>query len=315
MNAIVFHAPHEIGWQSIALPPMTPTSVRVATKLTSISAGTERMTLEGRLPGMPQLRYPLIPGYENVGEVVEVGADVDPAQFKVGDRVFLPGTVRYEGFFSVFGGQVSESISEVQRPIKVPDGISDETALLLALGATAHHGVRDLVPAGNQPSVLVLGQGIVGQLAARMLTEAGAEVTVADTIPFRVGLGEADHFIVVNQESDIPSDSFDVVVEATGNVACFDTAVRALKKHGHLRSLGFYEDIRFAFGPAFIKEIRLDIAGEWDAQDIAATCRFLAAQDDALRQLLTHQLPASDPVRAYGVALRDPECLKIALTW
>lgn len=98
MDAIVFYAPHEIGFQSIPLPPMTPTSVRVATKLTSISAGTERMTLEGRLPGMPQLRYPLIPGYENVGEVIEVGDEVDPAQFQVGDRVFLPGTVRYEGF-------------------------------------------------------------------------------------------------------------------------------------------------------------------------------------------------------------------------
>ncbi|WP_058867226.1 alcohol dehydrogenase catalytic domain-containing protein [Chloracidobacterium thermophilum] len=315
MDAIVFHAPHEIGLQSIPLPPLTPTSVRVATKLTSISAGTERMTLEGRLPGMPQLRYPLIPGYENVGEVIEVGADVDPAQFQVGDRVFLPGTVRYEGFFSVFGGQVSESVNDVKRPIKLPAGISNETALLLALGATAHHGIRDLVAPGTRPSILVLGQGIVGQLAARMLTGSGAEVTIADTIPFRVGLGEADHFIVVNQETDIPSDSFDVVVEATGNVGCFDTAVRALKKHGHLRSLGFYEDIHFAFGPAFIKEIRLDIAGEWDAADLAATLRFLADHDAVLQQLITHQLPARDPNRAYTVALRDPECLKIALTW
>ncbi|MCS7079668.1 MAG: alcohol dehydrogenase catalytic domain-containing protein [Chloracidobacterium sp.] len=315
MEAIVIYAPHEIGVQTIPLPPMTPTSVRVVTKLTSISAGTERLTLEGRLPGMPQLRYPLIPGYENVGEVVEVGAEVDPAQFQVGDRVFLPGTVRYEGYFSVFGGQVSESVNDVTRPIKIPAGVSDETALLLALGATARHGVRDLVRDGHQPSVLVLGQGIVGQLAARMLVEAGAEVTIADIIPFRVGLGEANHFIVVNQDSDIPSDAYDVVVEATGNVACFDTAVRALKKHGRLRSLGFYEDIRFAFGPAFIKEITLDIAGEWDADDVAFTCRFLADHDATLRQLITHQLPARDPQRAYAVALRDPECLKIALTW
>ncbi len=315
MEAIVIRAPHEIGLQAIALPPMTPTSARVVTKLTSISAGTERMTLEGRLPGLPQLRYPLIPGYENVGEVVEVGADVNPAQLQVGDRVFLPGTVRYEGFFSVFGGQVSESVNDAARPIKIPAGISDETALLLALGATARHGVRDLVADGQRPSVLTLGQGIVGQLAARMLAEAGAEVTIADTIPFRVGLGEADHFIVVNQESDIPSDAYDLVVEATGNVACFDTAARALKKRGHIRSLGFYEEIRFAFGPAFIKEIKLDIAGEWDADDIAFTLRFLAEHDATLRQLITHQLPARDPRRAYDVALRDAECLKIALTW
>ncbi len=315
MEAIVIYAPHEIGLQTIPLPPMTPTSVRVATRLTSISAGTERMTLEGRLPGMPQLRYPLIPGYETVGVVVEVGEDVSPEQFQVGDRVFLPGTIRYEGFFSVFGGQVSESVNDVTRPIKISSNMTDETALLLALGATAWHGVRDLVAAGSRPSVLVLGQGIVGQLAARMLTHLGAEVTIADTIAFRVGLGEADHFIVVNQESDIPSDTYDVVVEATGNIACFDTAVRALKKRGHLRSLGFYEEIRLAFGPAFIKEIRLDIAGEWDADDMTFTLRFLADHDAQLRQLITHQLPAREPQRAYTVALRDPECLKIALTW
>jgi bacteriochlorophyllide a dehydrogenase len=330
MNAIVIHAPHELSFQSVALPPMTPTSVRVKTRLTSISAGTERMTLAGRLPGMPQLQYPLIPGYENVGVVTAVGDDVDPSRLAVGDRVFLPGTVGHPDIFSVFGGQVSESVNHADRPVKLPAALGDETALLLALGATAHHGVRRCIEfvadraelaAADRPlagrRALVLGQGVVGQLAARILAEYGATVAVADIHPFRVGLSEADEFITIaDAPADaLPKDAFDVVFEASGAPAAFDAAVHALKRRGLLLVLGFYESLVVSFGPAFIKEIHIAVSGEWDAQDMTAALNWLSRNDAALHQLVTHQLPANNPARAYDVALNDPECLKIALTW
>lgn len=324
MDAIVIHAPNELSIESIPLPELKPTSIRVRTKFTSISAGTERMTLEGRLPGMPQLRFPLIPGYENVGVISEVGEAV--TELKVGDRVFLPGTIGYDGYFPVFGGQVSESVNDWHRAVKIPDGLSDEVALLIALGATAHHGVATVVNGrgaalGENPlsnlNVLVLGQGIVGQLAARMLTHYGARVTVADIQPFRVGLSEADHFITIGNDplQSIPGNEFDVVFEASGDEKAFDSAVHGLKKHGLLLVLGFYEKLTVTFGPAFIKEVELKIAGEWNAEDVAFTTRFLKDHDSDIGQLITHQLSARNPQRVYDVALNDPECLKIALTW
>lgn len=324
MDAIVIHAPNELSIESLPLPDLTPTSVRVKTKLTSISAGTERMTIEGRLPGMPQLQFPLIPGYENVGVVTEIGADV--TELKVGDRVFLPGTVGYDGYFSVFGGQVSESVSEQHRPVKIPDGLSNEVALLIALGATAHHGVATVVNGhraglGDKPlaglKILVLGQGIVGQLAVRMLSHYGAHTTAADIQPFRVGLSEADEFISIgpNPKESIPASTYDVVFEASGGDDAFDFAVHGLKKGGLLLVLGFYEKLSITFGPAFIKEIELKIAGEWKPEDVAFTTEFLKNNDADLGQLVTHQLSALNPKRAYDVALNDGDCLKIALTW
>lgn len=324
MDAIIIHAPNELSVESLPLPELKPTSIRVRTKFTSISAGTERMTIEGRLPGMPQLQFPLIPGYENVGVITEVGDEV--TELKVGDRVFLPGTVGYDGYFPVFGGQVSESVSDWHRAVKIPDGLSDEVALLIALGATAHHGVATVIKGrgaalGEKPlsdlNVLVLGQGIVGQLAVRMLTHYGARTTVADVQPFRVGLSEADHFITITGDpvQSIPANEFDVVFEASGSEEAFDAAVHGLKKHGLLLVLGFYEKLSVTFGPAFIKEINLKIAGEWNAEDVAFTTGFLKDNDSDLGQLITHQLSASNPKRVYDVALNDPECLKIALTW
>jgi 3-hydroxyethyl bacteriochlorophyllide a dehydrogenase len=48
---------------------------------------------------------------------------------------------------------------------------------------------------------------------------------------------------------------------------------------------------------------------------MTAALNWLSRNDAALHQLVTHQLPANNPARAYDVALNDPECLKIALTW
>ena len=53
-----------------------------------ISTGTERLLWNGRMPMFPGMGYPLVPGYESVGRVVQAGPK---AQHKVGSTVFVPG--------------------------------------------------------------------------------------------------------------------------------------------------------------------------------------------------------------------------------
>src|SRR6476619_2209871 len=94
-EAIVVPQPHELTFQAVKLRPLGQDEVLVKTKYTSISAGTERMLLAGQLVQMAGLPFPCIPGYETVGEVIEVGPDV-PEGF-IGQMVFIGGSYGYEG--------------------------------------------------------------------------------------------------------------------------------------------------------------------------------------------------------------------------
>ena len=53
-----------------------------------ISTGTEKLFWSGRMPPFPGMGYPLIPGYEAVGEVVEAGPE---SGRRAGEHVFVPG--------------------------------------------------------------------------------------------------------------------------------------------------------------------------------------------------------------------------------
>jgi 3-hydroxyethyl bacteriochlorophyllide a dehydrogenase len=52
-----------------------------------ISTGTEKLLWSGRMPPFPGMGYPLVPGYESVGRVVQAG----PASGTAGRAVFVPG--------------------------------------------------------------------------------------------------------------------------------------------------------------------------------------------------------------------------------
>ena len=47
----------------------------------------------GEMPPFPGMGYPLVPGYEAAGEVVEAGSLTG---FKAGERVFVPGANCFE---------------------------------------------------------------------------------------------------------------------------------------------------------------------------------------------------------------------------
>ena len=59
------------------LPLDAPTAddVMVETRWSGVSAGTERLLFTGRMPAFPGMGYPLVPGYESVGRVVDAGPD------------------------------------------------------------------------------------------------------------------------------------------------------------------------------------------------------------------------------------------------
>ncbi|MCS6846470.1 MAG: alcohol dehydrogenase catalytic domain-containing protein [Anaerolineae bacterium] len=196
-KAIVIPAANTVELREVELKPLGADDVLIQTTLTSISAGTERMLLRGVMPH-PMLQFPVVPGYETVGKVVEAG---DNAKAWLGKRVYIGGNYGFVGVNPAFGGQ-SAYIVAPQSHLTDLQSLTDEQGVLLALAATALHGVDVAFGAAGKtkdedglrppPSVLILGQGIVGQLAARFAKARGAHVTVTDKVASRLRLSAAD---------------------------------------------------------------------------------------------------------------------------
>lgn len=108
-------------------------------------------------------------GYSLVGEAIGVGADVH--DIKVGDRVACAG----QGY----AGHAEAIFVPKNLCVRIPDGLSDESAAYVTLGAIALHGVRQ---ADQQlgASVLVVGLGLVGQITVQICRAAGHHVIGLD---------------------------------------------------------------------------------------------------------------------------------------
>lgn len=158
-NAVIFADAGRLEMRQVTLREPGPDEVVVATNYSSISSGTERLLFEGKLPGMPHLRYPLIPGYEAAGTVIAIGADVK--NVAVGDSVFVGGSMCYSDVAAAFGGQSSCLIKRAEQVVPLKS-IPLSQAPLLALAATALHGVLRLGDVTGQ-RVAVLGMGALGR--------------------------------------------------------------------------------------------------------------------------------------------------------
>ena len=311
-QAVVITEPGQLALQAVNLKAPGADDVVVQTVYTSISAGTERMLLAGQMPH-PMLSLPVVPGYETVGQVIETGANVDPAWH--GRWVYVGGALCYEGVNAAWGGQAATLFTNVQRVTPL-DGIAPKTGVLLALAATALHGIDRLNPTAGQ-RVLVLGQGPVGQLAARLAAQRGAWVAVADRIASRLERAVADQVVNVasSELTKAVTEPVAAIVEATGSMESLTAALPLLANGGTVLLLGYYQQLQLPYMPLFLKEAQLLTAKEWRPGDLIRCRDAIADGTLDVAPLLTHERPISAIADAYQIALHEPDCLKLVIDW
>lgn len=306
-TAVILQGPRDLGLATLTVTPPKADELVVQVTHSGISTGTEKLFWSGNMPPFPGMGYPLVPGYEAAGEVVEAPAS---SGFKVGDRVFVPGANCYEGAFGLFGGASRLLVSDPARVTKIDSALGAEGALL-ALAATARHAMAG---PGKAVPDLIVGHGVLGRLLARLTIAAGAPApTVWELDPARMGGGEG--YDVVHPDADLRRD-YSSIYDASGSAAILGDLIGRLKKGGEIVLAGFYTDpISFAFPPAFMKEARLRIAAEWTPDDLTATRALVEGGALSLAGLITHRSQATDAAAAYDTAFTDPRCLKMILNW
>ena len=164
-QGLYFVGPRLLELRDESTPVLAPKQVRVHTKYSGISAGTEMLLYRGEAPEQMaadetlsalsgSLAYPLKYGYAAVGDVVELGAGV--ADDWLGQTVF------------VFNPHEREFVANVDELYKLPAGLAPELGVLLPTVETALNFLHDGRPVAGE-DVVVIGQGVVGQLTTALL--------------------------------------------------------------------------------------------------------------------------------------------------
>ena len=305
--AVLLKGPKDLDVDTLPLTAPGANDLVVEIHHSGISTGTEKLFWSGQMPPFPGMGYPLVPGYEAVGEVVEAARGTG---FKPGERVFVPGANCYDGAFGLFGGAAATLVTAADRVTRIDSGHGASGALL-ALAATARHAM-----AGLNKSVpdLIVGHGVLGRLLARLTIAAGAPAPTVWEIDESRRAG-AQGYTVIAPEDD-PRRDYTSVYDASGSVEVLNDLVGRLAKGGEIVLAGFYSTaISFAFPPAFMKEARFRVAAEWTHDDLAATRALVESGALSLDTLITHQANHRNARAAYEQAFTDPDCLKMILNW
>lgn len=304
-TAVVLQRPEQLELRRLALPPLGDGQVVVDIEWSAISTGTERLLWSGKMPAFPGMGYPLVPGYESVGRVVEAAAS---ANVRVGDRVFVPGANCFGDVKGLFGGAASRLVVPSARVTRIDESLAEE-GVLLALAATAHHA---LASGDGRAADLIVGHGVLGRLLARIAVALGGKPTVWEKNRTRAE-GAID-YQVIDPSAD-PREDYRCIYDVSGDAALIDSLVARLARGGEIVLAGFYEKIEFAFPPAFMREVRFRIATEFLPSDVQAVVDLLAKGRLKLGGLITHRRMFDQADDAYRTAFTDPECLKMLIDW
>jgi threonine dehydrogenase-like Zn-dependent dehydrogenase len=208
----------------------TTNEVLVDVAFTVMSPGTERAQLLG-LPGIYKhtTGVPSYPGYSGSGRIIDVGKKV--TNFEVEDRV--AGRIEHG----------SPAVAQEQFLFRVPDGVSFEEAAFIELGIIGLQGVRKArIKPGE--SILVLGQGLIGQMANRLSRLAGGTPIVAvarSKAKAKEALenGGADRFLTVDElNTEGVGEGYDVVIESSGDANILPYACSLTREGGRVIGLG-----------------------------------------------------------------------------
>ena len=283
---------------------------------------------------------PIPLGYSCAGEVIEVGRDA--GEFAVGDLVACAGLN--------FANHAEIDYVPCNLAAKLPAGLSFDDACFVTLGAIAMQGVR-LAELQLSERVVVLGLGLVGQIALQIARCSGARVLAHDIDPAKVELAVQ---LGAHQGVSDPAALRSAVAAFTDGQGADAVLVCAATKSD--RPLGDAADVSRLKGrvivvgdvgmairrrPFFEKELKLVVSrsygpGRYDPayevhgrdyplpyvrwteqRNMQSFLELMAAGDIAVAPLVTHRYPIESVEPAYELVTgeRDERAIAILIEY
>ena len=332
-RVVTFEGPREVGIREYEERPLRPDEVRLRTLYSGISAGTELTAYRGSNPylakrwdegrrlfleGEASLEHPIEGwGYEEVGEVAEVGSEV--TEVKLGEVVW--GTWGHKSTTVIQEGWAARR--------RLPPDVDPVVGIFSRIGAISLNAVLDAdVHVGEY--VAVFGQGVPGLISGQLARLNGGNVIAVDGIPKRLELAKtlgAAH--VVDFTKGSPAEEIkeltegrgaDVCIEISGSYRALQEAIRSTAYNSKVVSSGFYqgEGIGLSLGEEFhhnrinvvssqIFGVSLALDHRWTVERLEHTVMGLAAEQKiGLKQLVTHVFGIEEADEAFRLLDEDP---------
>lgn len=337
-KVVIFSRPKKAEIRKdVLLPPVDENTVVIKTKYSGISRGTEMDLYHDQMHkvlGNTQW-YPMIPGYEPVGEVIEVGKNVK--HLKKGDRAATSNLFAgYDKNYCIaWGGQaeyivvnyISHPYRGPERVVRIPEEVSYQEAALSVLAGVALHGIEK-VEVKDKDTVMVIGQGVVGMCSAQIASSYGARVIVSDLYDFRLNISKkAGIDKVINAQKENQLDKVleltkeqgpDIVIETTGEAENLHLALKMVKENGKVHAQGMYLEPIVLYIPdtLFIKNLSLSSScGEMPEQQIRVLDMIAKGKIKA-KEMISKVMSVDEAPLAYELVHKSPdEILKIVLSW
>lgn len=292
--------------------------------------------------GVRAVPFPLIPGHEFAGEIVEIGEGV--SGFNVGDRVapslvISCGSCDYckrglesmcdsltEIGIHIDGGFADYAKAPAKVLHKLPDQVTFVEGASVDPVASAYHSVRkaNINPADT---VVVFGPGPIGLYALQLARIEGASkvimvgapgdeerLRIASELGADAVLLTRDQEELLKQIRDLSGGKMaDVVIEATGVPEVFATCLEAVRKEGRIGLTGvFHRPTEVLLSQIVKKEITVRGSFCYTWLEFGTCLNLIAAGKVRIDNIVSHRLPLRDMERALEM-LNRKEALKIVL--
>ncbi len=338
---MVLNAPRSIGYEDYPDESLPSDGVRIRTLYSGISAGTELTQYRGTSPHLHKrwntdkrlfvagqetsLTYPVrIWGYEEVGEVIEVGTAVTG---------IAPGAL----VFGTWGHRTHHvATPDYVFPRLMPPGVDSILGIFSHIGAIALNGIHDgSIRIGE--TVAVFGLGVLGQIVAQAARQSGAHVIAVDLHTSRLELARVlgAHTILNAAQEDAAETikdltggrGADVCFEVTGSTRALNEAIRAAAYSARVVAMGFFQgDAQGLFlGEEFhhnrinvvcsqIGGTAPDLTYRWDKLRLwQAAIRLQAEGLLNLHPLISHTAPFEEAPDLFALLDQAPEQVMLAV--
>lgn len=324
MKALIFETPDNPKISDVPVPRINDTEVLVRSRTIGICHSDYEL-LGGRY--IIPISYPVTPGHEWCGEIVEVGKAVK--NFKLGDRVVGECVVKTPERLHHFGFSMDGADREYFNVNpdwlhKLPDSVDDNRGALIEPFTCGFYAVQRSGGTNASETVVVSGGGTIGLVTAASAIGMGARVIVVDPIKRRRDIALKLGVAEVVDASDNPVERVkeltggkgaELVVEASGHDASVASVFEYAAQDGRVSMVGLNigRNITSKMGLLQLKNLTvrgcIGSPGVWPA-----AIRFLERTGIDLSPIQTHHFGLTDAVEAFKLGQDPQACIKVTLS-
>lgn len=338
MKAVVFPEPDKLEVQDVPEPSIQADEVLIRPKAVGICRSDfDLLAGEYVLP----LHWPIIPGHEYAGEVVEVGAAV--TDFAPGDRVVgecavdWEATCRSDGTGNLrcgsvgkhFGFTIDGAMAEYTKARaswlhKLPDNLTYAEGAMIEPFTVGYYALSHIGGVDAGDTVLILGAGMIGLAVLIAAVGRGSRAIVVDQQDHRLELAKnlgADA-VIDTRNQDLLEASLeltqglgaDVTVEAVGADPLLSRLFDLTGEGGRvsITGLNFNENLQVPLYKIQAKDLK--VWGNSGSPFVwPAAIRFLSRVKPALSRLRSHEFSLSDAKEAFATANDPGKAVKVHL--